>query len=270
MVENNPLKVSVTQINPPDNPKLQVTAAGARLPPNTEQDVAKTLEKTLGINIDLTQFYRFAMRDKQLKPLAQQFIGFKPPRFPTLFEALVNGIACQQVSLNAGISLLNRLTAAHGMSARENGSNHAFPRPEDLSELQPEMLRKLGFSYQKASALIELSKNITHGQLNLEAVENLSDEAALKELCQLRGVGRWTAEYALLRGLGRLHIFPADDVGGRKNLARWLNLTEPLGYEDVKRILAVWKPYGGLIYFHLLLDRLVQADYIAAAVKQVS
>ena len=55
-----------------------------------------------------------AAPDPLLGPLAERMRGLKPPRFPTVFEALVNGIACQQLSLAVGIHLLNRLTADRG------------------------------------------------------------------------------------------------------------------------------------------------------------
>ena len=84
----------------------------------------------------------------------------------------------------------------------------------------------------------------------------------------LRGVGRWTAEYVLLRGLGRTTIFPGDDVGARNNLQRWLQLAGPLDYEGVQRTLARWQRFGGLIYFHLLLDRLEEAGHLQAGVPQ--
>ena len=70
------------------------------------------------------------------------------------------------------------------------------------------------------------------------------------------GVGRWTAEYVLLRGLGRTNIFPGDDVGARNNLERWLRLRRKLDYERVQQVLKKWKGYGGLIFLHLLLKSL--------------
>jgi hypothetical protein len=62
----------------------------------------------------------------------------------------------------------------------------------------------------------------------------------------------------------RTHVFPGDDVGGRNNLRRWLRLRKDLDYEGVRRTLAPWRHYGGLIYFHLLLDRLAEAGYLQA------
>ena len=99
--------------------------------------------------------------------------------------------------------------------------------------------------------------------LDLEKLASLKDEAALESLTRLRGVGRWTAEYVLLRGLGRLHIFPGDDVGVRNKLKIWLKVTQPLDYEGVRRTLTRWEPYGGLIYFLLLLNGLAEQGYIS-------
>ena len=66
----------------------------------------------------------------------------------------------------------------------------------------------------------------------------------------------------MLRRLGRTHIFPGDDVV-LENLQRWLNLPDPLDYDAVYRTLARWRSYGGLIYFHLLLDRLAEAGHLS-------
>jgi DNA-3-methyladenine glycosylase II len=57
-------------------------------------------------------------------------------------------------------------------------------------------------------------------------------------------------------------MFPGDDVGGRNNLQRWLHLPARLDYEAVQRALTPWQGFGGLIYFHLLLDRLDEAGYL--------
>ena len=59
-------------------------------------------------------------------------------------------------------------------------------------------------------------------------------------------------------------MFPGDDVGARNNLKRWLRLNQPLDYEAVRRALERWHPYAGLIYFHMLLDRLSEAGFMEA------
>ena len=231
--------------------------------------MTSALERLLGLHIDLTEFYRFAAHDRRLGPLARRFRGMKPPRFATVFESVINAIACQQVTLTLGIRLLNRLAANYGPALEEGDATvHAFPRPDDLAGLSPDDLRRLGFSRQKGRAMIELARSITEGRLDLEGLAELPDDEAVKRLRGLRGVGRWTAEYVLLRGLGRTHIFPGDDVGARNNLQRWLHLPGPLDYEGVRRTLAGWQSHGGLIYFHLLLDRLEEAGHLQAEAQQ--
>jgi DNA-3-methyladenine glycosylase II len=255
------VEVAVAQTGLPDAPRLEVMAPGARLAPGMKSAVTEALDRLLGLKIDLSGFYRLAAADRRLRPLAERFRGLKPPRFPTVFEALANGIACQQVTLTLGIRLLNRLAENYG-AAIADSHPHAFPQPSGLAGLEPERLRRLKFSRQKARALIELSDAVADGELNLEGLALLDDEAAVARLLQLWGVGRWTAQYALLRGLGRLHVFPGDDVGARKNLQRWLRLRKPLDYEGTRHALIQWEPYAGLIYFHLLLDRLAEAGMI--------
>jgi DNA-3-methyladenine glycosylase II len=256
-LDGQAVDIAVTQTGPRDDPELKIEAAG--LSPENESTLVAIVERILGTRQDLHEFYQLASRDAQLSELAERYRGLKPPRFPTLFEAVINGIACQQITLTLGIILLNRLSTNFGRSARAKSSSvYAFPRPEDLAGLKPQDIRRLGLSYNKANAIIELARTITDRHLDLEDLESLDDETALSRLCQLKGVGRWTAEYVMLRGLGRIHLFPGDDVGARKNLQRWLKLKEPMGYEDVRRVLSRWKPYAGFLYFHLLLERLAR------------
>jgi len=131
-----------------------------------------------------------------------------------------------------------------------------------LVKAEPSEFRKLGFSRQKGRYLIELSRTFLDGQFSSETLSHLGNEAAVERLGELRGVGRWTAEYVLLRGLRRLDVYPGDDVGARNNLQRWLKLKKPLDYESVRRVIAKWQPYAGFIYFHLLLDRLTEAGHL--------
>jgi DNA-3-methyladenine glycosylase II len=263
-----PLEVAVTQAATPAAPELHVTVMGQPLDTSIKAAVTAALERLLGLQTDLGAFHKFASRQKKLGSLAKRFRGMKPPRFASVFEGVLNGIACQQVTLTLGINLLNRLATRYGIAIGDGAAAvHAFPRPDDLARLSSADLRELGFSHQKGRAMVELSQSIVEGHLNLEELAELPDDEAVRRLQELRGVGRWTAEYCLLRGLGRTHVFPGDDVGARNNLQRWLELEEPPNYEGIQRALDPWRHYGGLIYFHLLLDRLAAAEYLSAAMN---
>jgi DNA-3-methyladenine glycosylase II len=262
-IQGKPALISVTQHGRMSAPRLKVIASGERVSPRSKHAVVLALERLLGLRIDLSAFYEFASKQPRLRELASRFRGLKPPRFPAVWEGIVNGIACQQLSLTVGILLLNRLSAACGLAFETSEqARYAFPRPEDLAVAAPETIRSLGFSGAKTRALIELAREISAGRLELEALANLSNEQSLSRLVDLRGIGRWTAEYTLLRGLGRLDVFPCDDIGARNNLGRWMRLRGSVDYARAVHIVSRWKPYGGLIYFHLLVDSLARAGLL--------
>ncbi len=252
---DEPVMIKITQ----SENRLQVKAISDGKIKNIKSKIGPIVERMLGLNVDLRKFYRLAKNDEKLSALTSRFLGLKPPRFPSVFEAIVNGIACQQLSLHVGLILLNRLATKCGL-AIEN-SQHSFPRPECLKHLSPAQFRKLGFSHSKALAIKNLARVYDHS-LKPDRLEELNDDKALVRLEQLRGVGRWTAEYVLLRGLGRLNVFPGDDVGARSKLKRWLGLRKDLDYIRVKKVLERWQPFAGLIYFHLLLDGLEKEGYL--------
>lgn len=257
VVGDEPLEASVTEEGTTDHPRLRVSLRGRRIREEDRPAAAGLLRRMLGLRIDLSPFYRIAAMDKCLAPLAERFRGLKPPRFPSLFEGLANAIACQQLSLTVGIWVLNRLAGKCGPALRLPDSvHHAFPRPEDIRLLHEGDLRSMGFSYAKARYLQAIAAG---GVLDEERLEPLADQAVVKKLQNFRGVGRWTAEYALLRGLGRTNVFPGDDVGARNRLAAWLGRKGPMDYESVQRSVRQWQPYSGLVYFHLLLDGLSQS-----------
>lgn len=253
---NQVIELAVEQISHAAHPRLRVTANGSGSAPALQPLIRATLERMLGLTIDLRPFYSFAAKQKALRPLTSAFTGFKPPRYPAVFEALLNAISCQQVSLDVGMMLLNRLVENFGRTAPANPSAHACPWPEDLAGIRPGTLRAFGYSNNKERAILELSRSVASGDLNLESLHQLDDGDALEKLLAIRGVGRWSAEYALLRGMGRLNIFPADDVGGWNNLKKHLRLRARPDYAKARKLVAPWKDYAGLLYFHFLLDGL--------------
>jgi DNA-3-methyladenine glycosylase II len=260
VIEGQPTELSVRQRGSSAAPRLSVTVTPAPRTLLGKRHVRSVLNLLLGLRIDLTDWYHTAAGDARLRPLAETFRGMKPPRFPTMFEAVVNAFACQQLSLEVGLELLNRLATTTGPRfGTPSDAHYAFPTPFDTVRLAPEKYRAIGFSHQKARALLDVARAIVRRELDLESIAGEDDAVVRQRLLALRGVGRWTSEYLLLRGLGRLHVFPGDDVGAQKRLARWLGGSRRLDYAGVGRAVKRWQPYAGLVYFHLLLDGLSQA-----------
>ncbi len=260
-----PFVMSVRQVAGPDRPILEIAVPTARThsaSEDRERTAMRACETLLGTNIDLSGFYETAERSDVLAPLARQLRGLKPPRYPSVFEALTNAITCQQITLTAGLKILDRFAATYGVPIGELGDDrprrlHAFPLRQDIVGVEEQALREAGYSRQKARALALLASEADERVFDAESYARLDDTSAATRLQELYGVGRWTAEYVLLRGLGRLNVFPGDDVGVRRRLEEWLNLPERLDYGGVQRVLEPWAPFAGLVYLHLVVEGIV-------------
>jgi DNA-3-methyladenine glycosylase II len=186
----------------------------------------------LGTRVDLRDWYRTTEDDPRLEPLADRFRGMKPPQLLTVFETLVNAFACQQLSLVLGLELLNRLAVVcdvrRGTGAR---SSYGFPTSDDVVRHDAADYRAIGFSRQKIDALLTLAQGMHDGRIAVEGLARYNDAEVRARLCELRGVGRWTAEYALLRGSAvcmssrvttsaRKRVSPDGSGGGRLSITR--------------------------------------------------
>jgi len=250
-------ELAIRQVGSSAAPRIIVTATPALRTPTDRRQVRSLVDRLLGLHVNLSEWYQVAHRDPRLAEMADRFRGVKPPRFLTVFEALVNAFACQQLSLVVGLELLNRLAVVSNVRFGPGASAHyAFPSPRDVAGTPPASVRAIGFSHQKVRALLALARGIVSGAIELDTLALDSDAEVRAKLLQLSGVGRWTAEYVSLRGLGRLHVFPGDDVGAQKSLAEWLGRRAPLDYRGVATAVEPWQPYAGMVYFHLLLDGL--------------
>lgn len=256
IIDGQPIKVMVEQKNARDNPQILVSL-DKRITKKTQNIVSQLLEMILGLNRNMQNFYQLTQYDRYLKPLVIQFMGVKPPRFPSLFEAIVNAISCQQISLDAGLQIQNRLAQHIGTRIHdENTIFYAFPIPKNIADCSVLELKKLGYSKSKSETLIRLASAIVSSEALFADLENKPTEEAIKFLCQFKGIGRWSAEYILLRGLSKIETFPGDDIGAQKNLQQLLHLSEKLDYQKISKITKKWYPYAGFIYFHLLLYKL--------------
>src|ERR1051325_8319114 len=162
-------ELAVRQTGPIAAPVLIVTATPTPRAPAERHRVRSLVGRLLGVRIDLADWYRTASGDPRLAALAGTFLGMKPPRFPTVFEAVVNAFACQQLSLEIGLELLNRLAALCGSRTGMPGdARFAFPTAQEMARLAPEKYQAIGFSRQKDNALLSLARAVTREGLDLE------------------------------------------------------------------------------------------------------
>jgi DNA-3-methyladenine glycosylase II len=255
LIDDLPVAIRVEQTRSKSRPEVAVTVSSSRAR-SVKQEVAATVTRMLGLDRDLAGFYRIARGDERLMALVDHLRGMKPVRYATVFEAFANAVACQLVSLSAGMHVLNRLAQALGTQGEIDAvAMRSFPTAAAVARSNTDALRALGLSRQKGEYLIGLAlMALDPNDRDFASVGTLANDDALARLLKIRGVGRWTAEYVLLRGLGRIDIFPGDDVGGRNKLFEWFGTDGEPTYARVAEMLKRWHPYAGLIYLHLVVN----------------
>jgi DNA-3-methyladenine glycosylase II len=236
-----------------------VVAAGApgRGP---RAEMARTLRAILGLDVDPAPFARVAAAQPALRATARMLGGMRPPRFPDLFEAFANVLPFQQLSLDAGVAIVGRLVDRFGQSLVHDGRRHwAFPRAETIADAQDAALRDCGLSTRKADALKRLARAIASDELDAARIDAMSTSEALLVLRELPGIGPWSAALVLLRGFGRLDVFPPGDVGATHGLARLLHVAPGPALE---RVIERFGSVRGYLYFCSLGASLVEKGLV--------
>ncbi|MEO6923371.1 MAG: hypothetical protein ABI142_06050 [Bryocella sp.] len=245
-----PIVVRATQA--PDKNYLTITIE------NGAKHDSKLLALTcqmLGVDRDITGFTRSASHIPWLTPLVTRMRGVKPPRYPTLWEACANAIVFQQVSLRAASAIMERLILTLAQPVEVAGLPvpcFAFPSPESFQRAADNSLHAAGLSRNKVATLRSVAEAIASGTLDEAALERSTSPDVATTLCRIKGIGPWTATVVLLRGLGRLDVFPDNDTSVAKNLAL-IPGSDPLAAQDVLNALGAQR---GMLYYHLLLARL--------------
>jgi DNA-3-methyladenine glycosylase II len=219
----------------------------------------RVAERVLGGGEDIRPFYRALRADRWLAEPLRRFRGLRIAGTGSLWESLVTAVLCQQINLAFAYSIRRELALAFGRRARFSGRTYvAFPSPRAILRSAPE-LRRYRLSGSKAAALSAISLAFVEGALREEDVAALSEEEAIEAMTRYPGIGRWTAEIALLRGLGRLDAFPAADLGVVRYLAEGILRRDGKQSEREMRAFAErWRPYRGLalVYAYAELERL--------------
>ena len=229
---------------------LHVTVAGT---PGEEPRALALVRRMLGVERDMAAFDRAARRVPWLRPLAGRMRGVKPPRYPTLWEATVNAVVFQQISLEAAGAIMRRLVEAFGAKdAYEDIPLNAFPEPATILAASEASLRATGLSSGKTATLRRIAEALTGGVLDEAMLEERSSPDAARLLCEIKGIGPWTAAVVLLRGLGRLDVFPANDSGIARSAAAIAG-GAPI---DLPAALETLGDQRGMLYYHFLLARL--------------
>jgi DNA-3-methyladenine glycosylase II len=233
---------------------------------NADFDPVALSVRMLGPDRDLRPFYRAVKAIPWLDALATRMRGIKPPRYPSLWETIVNAVLFQQVSIHAATAILGRVVE-HLSKPLEYAGRKLYPffTPEEFLRTRSQELRKLGISESKELTLNTSADALTSGLLQEADLERMPTSEAMARLMMLRGIGPWTAALICLRGLGRLDVFPMEDAGAQRAIADLSG--DPAA--NIPRILEVLGDQRGMLYYHLLLGRLAARGALETADEAV-
>jgi DNA-3-methyladenine glycosylase II len=213
----------------------------------------KVVSSLFSLKLDLNPFYLEMRRDRVLSVLVQRLRGLKISSTATVFEVLISAVTEQQISTSAAYSIWRRVVKNFGDTLKLDGKVFfAFPTPEKLASATIQQLRGCGLSRRKAEYVKGISGSVVGGGLNLEGFKGCRDTGwIIDELCSLRGVGAWTAELTVLRGMQRLEVIPADDLGLRRHFSYYYCGGREISGEEVRAIAEKWGRWKGLAGFYL-------------------
>ncbi len=259
------------------------------LPLRAEPEARVLAARVLGLGLDPTAFERRVARDARLAPLVRGRRGLRMPLNGSVFEALCWSIIGQQVNLAFAAALRREVIELAGADAGDGWRAH--PTPAAVAALDPADLARRRFSRRKAEYLVGAARLVAAGTLDLESLaravgtarpdgrpstpvgtpgggragvgpERAGGESAAASaeaageaaLLAVRGIGPWSANYILMRGVGLPDRVPVGDSGLGEALRRFFVLSERPDAAETRALMAPFAPWRSLATHHLWLS----------------
>ncbi|MFL5781453.1 MAG: DNA-3-methyladenine glycosylase family protein [Thermoleophilaceae bacterium] len=163
------------------------------------------------------------------------------------YGALVRSIVGQQLSTKAAATIYGRLTDLFGGRT---------PTPQELLDTDPDAIRAAGMSGAKTAYLRSLAEHVLSGELELDRLNDLSDDDIVAELTAVKGLGVWTAHMFLIFHLNRPDVMPVGDLGVRNAARAVYELDHVPTAAELEEIAEPWRPHRslGALYLWRSLD----------------
>ncbi|MBX2947409.1 MAG: DNA-3-methyladenine glycosylase 2 family protein [Cyclobacteriaceae bacterium] len=215
-----------------------------------QERVKQFVTEWFDLDTDLKPFYRMAQNDEILGPLIKKYFGYRIVGQPDLFESLVWAVLGQQINLDFAYTLKQRFVEKFGDAIQWNGNTYyLFPSAEMVARLTDADLLPLQFSRQKSNYCTGIAKAFAERIISKNQLTGLAFEEAKEKLMALKGVGNWTANYALMKTFRYPNAFPLEDAGLHNALKNQLGLAKKPGLDQIKKIFnnySRWESYATL------------------------
>jgi DNA-3-methyladenine glycosylase II len=235
-------QVVVFQITENDK-NLQVDFLNAKPSAKIQKLVEAYIREWFDMETDLKPFYKMARKDELLKDIVKKYHGYRIIGQPDLFESLVWAVLGQQINLQFAYTLKERFVKQFGERVPFDGTDYfLFPEPKLVATLGDSDLLPLQFSRQKSKYVKLIGEAFANGTVSKEKLSTLSFDDAKTELMKIKGIGNWTANYALMKTFRYPNAFPLEDAGIHNAIR---NLKHMKTKPSLKQVQRIFKSYKG-------------------------
>jgi len=208
-----------------------------------KEQVALYVTEWFDLATDLVPFYEMAAKDKMLRDLTKMYYGYRIIGQPDLFESLVWAVLGQQINVAFAFTLKQRFVEQFGESlVWKDVPYYLFPEARHVAALKDDDLMPLQFSNQKSRYIIGIAEAFASGALAKEHFHGLSLAEAKERLMKIKGVGNWTANYALMKTFRYPDAFPLEDAGIHNAIKVFKKLDAKPSLDEVRK---AFKKYKG-------------------------
>lgn len=220
--------------------------------PVVRKQVEKFVREWFDLETDLTPFYKLAKKDELLKALVKKHYGYRIIGQPDLFESLVWAVLGQQINVQFAYTLKQRFVENFGERLVWNEQPYfLFPAPARVASLGDAELLPLQFSRQKSKYSVNIAEAFASGAISKEKLSGLPLQEAKEILMKVKGVGNWTANYALMKTFRYPDAFPLEDAGIHNAIKNLKRMKKKPSLEQVKRIFRKYKGWEAYATLYL-------------------
>lgn len=214
--------------------------------------ITETAAKIISADVDLKPFYKKLNQSAKLKSLAKSLYGLKPILTATAFESAAWAIIGQQINLTFAGKVKMRLERRYGKSIKYGNSRfYLFPDATKLARVRIPALKKMQFSLRKAEYLIGLAGICTKQKDFFDSLSDTPYNEAVEKLITVRGIGIWSANYLLMRGVGHLNCLPLGDTGLTRATKEVYNMRTKPDNDKIEKMAKKFEPYRSLYTLYL-------------------
>jgi len=232
--------------------KLHVRFLNANPDNAVKTETINYIREWFDLDTDLKPFYKLARKDDLLKDLVKKFKGYRIIGQPDLFESLVWAVLGQQINLQFAYTLKQRFVEQFGECVRHGDQDYyLFPEPKHVATLGDNDLLPLQFSRQKSKYVKLIGEAFASNSVSKEKLSSLSFDDAKSELMKIKGIGNWTANYALMKTFRYPNAFPLEDAGIHNAIKNLKGMKKKPSLEQVKRIFRNYKGWEAYATLYL-------------------